>query len=85
MNLLLDVINVHATSDHKLELEFENGEKKVFDMKPYLSRRPFGPLIQVAIFKLAKVENGTVVWPGDLDVAPETLYEESTPVPGRKA
>ena len=28
MNLLLDVINVHATSDHKLELEFENGEKK---------------------------------------------------------
>ena len=85
MQLLLDVIRVVATADHQLQLEFENGENRVFDMRPCLSKRPFGPLNDIAIFKLARVENGAVVWPGDLDVAPETLYEKSAPASVSKA
>ena len=27
-----------------------------------------------------KVDYGTVVWPGDIDVAPETLYDDSAPL-----
>jgi hypothetical protein len=49
-------------------------------MQPYLAKPPFGPLNELAIFKLARVENGTVTWPGNLDFAPETLYDKSTPV-----
>jgi len=80
MNLLLDVTRVLATDDYKLALEFENGECRVFNMQPYLAKPPFGPLNELAIFKLARVENGTVTWPGNLDFAPETLYDKSTPV-----
>ena len=77
MQNLLDVTRVTATDDFQLSLQFENGECRIFDMKPYLAKRPFVPLSDIAVFKLARVENGTVTWPGDLDIAPETLYEKS--------
>jgi hypothetical protein len=82
MQLLLDVTHVSAVADYNLQLEFENGEKRIFDMKPYLAKRPFGSLNDIAIFNLARVENGTVTWPGNLDIAPETLYEKSVPYQG---
>jgi hypothetical protein len=50
-------------------------------MKPYLTKPPFGPLSDSAFFNLARVENGTITWPGNLDIAPETLYEKSIPCP----
>ena len=81
MQLLLDVTRVSATDDYQLALEFENGECRVFNMRPYLAKPPFGPLNEVAVFELARVENGTVTWPGDLDIAPETLCDKSAPAP----
>ncbi len=32
----------------------------------------------------AKVEYGTVVWPGNIDIAPETLYDRSIPYNSEK-
>jgi hypothetical protein len=81
MPALLDITYVTATENHQLALEFENGERRVFNMQPYLVKRPFGPLKDIAMFKLARVENGTVTWPGDIDIAPETLYDKSVSSP----
>lgn len=78
--VLLDVINVEAKSDGTLLLVFENQERRLFDMKPYLSRPPFVKLREPVLFMKASVALGTVVWPGDIDIAPETLWEESQPV-----
>jgi hypothetical protein len=78
--VLLDVIQVEARADGTLALVFENQEKRVFDMKPYLSRRPFVKLQEPALFMQAKVALGTVVWPDNIDIAPETLWEESQPL-----
>ena len=41
----------------------------------------FVRLQDVALFKQAFVAMGTVCWPGNLDIAPETLYDLSKPVP----
>jgi hypothetical protein len=32
-------------------------------------------LKNVPLFMKASVENGTVVWPGNIDIAPETLWD----------
>lgn len=79
MQALLDVVKVEANPDYSLLLEFENGEKRIFDMRPYLEKRPFTSLKGPALFAQAKVDYGTVVWPGNIDIAPETLYDHSIP------
>ena len=79
METLLDVINVKATPDYLLHLEFENGEQRIFDMAPYMGKRPFVRLKGTSLFTMAKVDCGTVVWPGNIDIAPETLYHNSKP------
>ncbi|WP_295436659.1 DUF2442 domain-containing protein [uncultured Thiodictyon sp.] len=79
--MLLDVVAVQPQPDYQLLLEFDNGERRCFDMVPYLDRKPFVRIKTLPLFMLARVEYGTVVWPGDIDIAPETLYDRSVPVP----
>lgn len=80
MDRLLDVVRVDARPDYTLILEFENGEKRVFDMTPLMDKKPFVQLKGSPLFTKAFVDYGTVVWPGNIDIAPETLYDRSHPV-----
>jgi hypothetical protein len=80
MEILLDVISVTPQDDRTLLLTFENQEKRSFDMKPYLVKAPFSILENLPLFMKATIACGTVVWPGNLDIAPETLYDGSEPV-----
>jgi hypothetical protein len=77
MEILLDVVSVEVGADYTLFLEFENGEKRIFDMRPYLDKKPFLRIKDSPLFAQAKVDYGTVVWPGNIDIAPETLYDRS--------
>lgn len=79
METLLDVTSVTPREDYTLKLVFENGEKRIFDMKPFFSQKPFTKLSGSPLFFKAFVQNGTVVWPGNIDIAPETLLVGSTP------
>ncbi|RJQ44438.1 MAG: DUF2442 domain-containing protein [Nitrospiraceae bacterium] len=74
MEALLDVISVKTHDDYTLELVFENGERRIFDMKPYFDRKPFIKLFNSPLFFKASVQYGTVVWPGNIDIAPDTLW-----------
>ncbi len=75
--MLLDIIKVTVQSDFILLLEFENGERRSFNMKTYLDQKPWIRLKSGNMFQGAFVENGTVAWPGNIDIDPETLYEKS--------
>lgn len=77
MNVLLDVMTVKVHPGYRLELEFENGEHRMFDMSPYMEKKPFIRLKNSPFFNCAYIDYGTVVWPGDIDIAPETLYDDS--------
>lgn len=79
MEALLDVVAVEAKPDYLLHLEFENGEKRIFDMSPYMDKKPFVQLKGSPLFAMAFVDYGTVVWPNNIDIAPETLYDRSYP------
>ncbi len=76
---LFDVVSVECLEGHLLRLHFEDGFERVFDMEPWFSRRPFQVLKQTPLFNQARVEYGTVVWPGDIDIDPETLRNGSKP------
>lgn len=78
--MLLDVVRVEAQPDYKLYLEFENNERRVFDVSPYLEKGVFRQLKNHELFYRAHIGGGTVVWPGDIDIAPETLYDCSIPI-----
>lgn len=69
-----------ALDDYQLALEFENKERRIFDMKPYLNRGIFVRLQNRALFQAARVVAGSVEWPGGLDLSYDTLYLESQPV-----
>ncbi|MFZ5997597.1 MAG: DUF2442 domain-containing protein [Nitrospirota bacterium] len=79
METLLDVVSVKTRDDYTLELVFENGERRIFDMKPFLDKKPFVKLLKSPLFFKASVQFGTVVWPGNIDIAPETLWSRSVP------
>ena len=80
MEFLLDVVSVKAQKDNTLLLVFENGVERRFDMNTYLNKKPFLRLRKSSLFMAAKVGYGTVIWPGNIDIAPETLWEKSEPV-----
>ncbi len=71
---------VRPLDDYRLEIFFENDERRVFDMKPYLQRGVFVRLQNRAVFQAARVVAGSVEWPGGLDLSYDTLYLESEPV-----
>lgn len=73
------VIQVSPRADYKLELKFNTGETGMFDARPYLEKGVFRQLQDVSLFKQAYVAFDTVCWPGEIDIAPETLYDRSTP------
>lgn len=74
-----DVVEVTPRSDFQLDLVFANGEKRRFDMKPLLTIKPWIRLANLHLFERVRTDYGTVVWPGELDIAPETLYDDSVP------
>ena len=78
--MLIDVTAVHPRPDFHLDLEFENGERRRFDMRPLLTMKPWRRLSSAGLFERARVDYGTVVWPGEIDIAPETLYDGSVAI-----
>ena len=72
------VFSVQANDDYTLDLKFDDGSNRRFDVKPYLEYGIFNELKDRNYFKKVRVAFGTVQWPNDQDIGPETLYLEST-------
>lgn len=72
--MLLDVVKFDYLDEYKLLLTFENGEIKMFDCAQIMDEKPFQVLKDVNYFKRAKIDYGTLVWPNEIDIAPDTLY-----------
>ncbi len=71
------VSGVRPLKDYKLWVRFNTGEAKIFDFKPLLGTHAFAPLKNVAVFNSVYIDYGVTVWNnGDIDIAPENLYND---------
>ncbi len=71
------VVSAKANDDFTLDIQFNDGNFKKFDAKPYLDYPVFRELKDLSYFKNIKIVLGTVQWENEQDIAPETLYLES--------
>lgn len=72
--------SVAPIDDYKLHLVFTNGEQGVYNCSHLLDFGVFQELRDRTYFQRAKVVDGTVVWPHDQDICPDTLYLDSKKV-----
>jgi hypothetical protein len=70
-------VAVSCLDGHELKITFSNGEVGIYSVKPILNFGVFKKLVDESYFKLARVENGTVTWPHEQDICPDTLYLDS--------
>lgn len=71
---------VAPEANYRLRLTFTNGEVRTYDCSGLLGFGVFTELQDVQYFRRARVAFGTVVWPNEQDICPDTLYLDSEPV-----
>ncbi|MBF0177856.1 MAG: DUF2442 domain-containing protein [Magnetococcales bacterium] len=74
------VVAVEACEPPSLVLAFANGERRCFDVSPYLDKGIFKELRDAAYFRSVRAVSGFVAWPRGQDFSPDTLYLKSVPL-----
>ena len=72
-------VEVKPLEKYRLLITFDNKEKRIFDVAPYLSDSFFTPLRNPVIFQTVKINPLTVEWAGGIDICPDELYYNSIP------
>ena len=78
----MKVLAVKANRDFSLDLKFNDGSLRRFNVRPYLDLGVFTELKDLNYFKQVTIAFGTVQWPHEQDISPDTLYLESVPIDG---
>ena len=73
--------SVQATDDYRLILDYDNSERRIFDVASILDFGRFSELKDIRKFKQIRVSFDTIEWENELDLDPEYLYRNSEPEP----
>lgn len=71
------VKKVIPAEDYLLSIDFDNGEKRILDMKPYLGFGVFQKLKERRAFNRVHVSFDTIEWESGIDLDPEFVYSKS--------
>ncbi|MBR8827693.1 MAG: DUF2442 domain-containing protein [Gomphosphaeria aponina SAG 52.96 = DSM 107014] len=71
------ISEVIPLSNYKLKLIFTNGEQGIYDCSNFLNFGIFKELKDKNYFNQVQVLHGTVTWPHEQDICPDTLYLDS--------
>lgn len=79
-----EVVEVETRGGYRVWLRFADGTDGEVDIAELLGTFSgvFEPLREKSFFDRFRVEWDTLAWPGEIDIAPEALYEAAT---GRSA
>ena len=73
--------NVEALSGYRLRVRFLDGLEGTVDMSRLVCSEGagvFAALSDETVFSKVFLEYGGVTWPGEIDLAPDAMYEEIT-------
>ena len=71
---IVDVVEALPLSDYRMALLFEDGKRSTYDASSLIGAGVFHALEDLLVFNTLRIEYGTVVWPGGIDIAAEELY-----------
>ena len=76
------IIHVEPHKLYELKITYETGEKRIFNVAPYIIGNWFGELRDDEKFKSVRIaQNGIgIEWSGGQDIAPHELYELSVAI-----
>lgn len=75
---VLKIIGFETLAPHRMKVMFNDGETRLFDGHVLLHGEAFAPLADAEAFSRCKLDYETLTWlDGELDVAPEFVYENS--------
>lgn len=70
-------IAVKPLENYMLLIKFDNGEEKIFDVKPYMDHKVFYELNSKELFKTVKIGGLSIEWANGADICPDELYHNS--------
>ena len=90
------IVGVVANDDYTLTISFDNGEKRLYDMRPLLQKGTvFEPLFKAETFRRVYVDDShciawdidpnidsSKVWNNKIDLCPDSCYIDSVPIGG---
>ncbi|MDD3761585.1 MAG: DUF2442 domain-containing protein [Acidithiobacillus sp.] len=72
-------ISVYPLDGYRLYVEFTdgtNGEVRMDELISSPSAGVFSSLADLDLFRAVHLEHGAVTWPGEIDLAPDAMYEQ---------
>ena len=89
-----EIVSVVPNEDHTLTISFDNGETRLYDVRPLLRKGTvFEPLLNIENFKRVYLDeqhaicwdidpnvDSHVVWSNKVDLCPDSCYIDSRPV-----
>ncbi len=70
-------IDVKVLENYELEIQFDNNEKRRFDVKPYFKFKQFKKLKDIKVFQSVRVAGLSIEWNNGVDICPDELYNNS--------
>lgn len=77
------IIAATAVDNYTLLVQFDNDQRKKYNIIQLLSKEMFAPLKNAALFKSVRVEEGgyAVAWNNDIDISEHELWVHGDALP----
>jgi hypothetical protein len=73
------IVHFKVLPNYKIEIRFADGTSGIADLSPRLSQGTLGdgfdPLYDEATFSQVFLEHGALTWLGDINLAPDAMYQ----------
>ena len=70
----LEITKEEYLEGYRLLVWFNDGAIKVIDLTGYLHKPHLAPLKEFGRIRRFQLDLGTIIWDGEIDIAPEYLY-----------